>query len=343
MIRAVLLAALAGPAMAQGDPLGQVRTLEELAADIERTVALGRAEGEGLAAETRRAIEELRALEEVSADPGLFAPIIVSPLDAPAAAPAPPRLVAPPLIAPPLIEAPASVAVAPTPEAVEAAFFGGGDLPEGPAALTVKVQVLLDRAGISPGVVDGVAGGMSTSALAAFEAREGLPVDGVLDADAWAALGGDVAAPILFPYTVTADDLVGLAGELPTDYAELATLPALPHERVTERLAERFHMDEDFLRVLNPGASFWQGETVYVVDPGPVVGGLEVAYIEVRKSEGRLAAFDAMGAMVANYPVTVGSAGSPRPPASSRSCRWPWTPPTTTTPRTFVQGENLEL
>ena len=41
---------------------------------------------------------------------------------------------------------------------VEAASYGGGDLPSGRSALTTKVQVLLDRSGISPGVIDGFKG-----------------------------------------------------------------------------------------------------------------------------------------------------------------------------------------
>src|SRR3712207_9124361 len=67
-------------------------------------------------------------------------------------------------------------------------LFRSGDLPADESPLTVKVQVLLDRAGISPGVIDGHKGGMSESAIRAFEEQRGLPVDGVLDFDVWAAL-----------------------------------------------------------------------------------------------------------------------------------------------------------
>jgi lipoprotein-anchoring transpeptidase ErfK/SrfK len=199
-----------------------------------------------------------------------------------------------------------------TREAVEAVAYDGGDLPRRPSPITVKVQVLLDRAGISPGVIDGRRGGMSESALRAFELREGLLVDGVLDPRIWERLGGASAGPVLTDYTITAEDAADLTPDIPDDYAAKAELPALGYERVSERLAERFHMDEDFLLALNPEAGFGEGETVTVAAVGQPLEA-EVARIEVRKGTGRLAAFDPTNRMVANYPVTVGSEDSPSP------------------------------
>jgi lipoprotein-anchoring transpeptidase ErfK/SrfK len=174
------------------------------------------------------------------------------------------------------------------------------------------VQVLLDRAGISPGVIDGRRGGMSESALRAFELREGLVVDGILDPGVWDRLGGPTAGPVLADYTVTAEDAEDLSPDIPEDYAEKAELSALGYQRVSERLAERFHMDEDFLVALNPEAGFDPGETVTVAAVGARLEA-EVARIEVRKGTGRLAAFDLLGRMIANYPVTVGSEDTPSP------------------------------
>ena len=75
-----------------------------------------------------------------------------------------------------------------TADDIEAAEYAGGDLPSGQSALTAKVQVLLDRAGISPGVVDGWRGGMSESAIKAFQRRAGLPMDGRLNPVVWQLL-----------------------------------------------------------------------------------------------------------------------------------------------------------
>lgn len=228
----------------------------------------------------------------------------------------------------------------PTPDEVARASYAGGPLPEGRSALTVKVQVLLDRAGISPGVIDGWKGGMSQSAIAAFETREGLPTDGELDPAVWAALGGDEPGAVLSSYTVVPADLEGLSGDLPSDYALLARLPALGHERASERIAEFFHMTEEFLIGLNPGASFVPGERLTVAALGPEV--LDpVASILIDKRTRRLTAFDVTGRMVANYPVTVGSADTPSPSGHVEVTRIALMPEYSYNPDNFVQGENL--
>lgn len=205
-----------------------------------------------------------------------------------------------------------SPAFALTPDEIETATFDGGELPEGQSGLTVKLQVLLDRAGISPGIVDGYKGDMSESALRGFEERQGLTVDGILDAEAWSALNGDDAMPVLMTYTVSAEDVSDLTETIPENVTEKAKLDKLGYLRVTERLAERFHMDEDFLKALNPDAAFEQGESISVAAPGDRLEA-EVARIEIRKSERRAVAFDADGRMVTNYPVAIGSEETPSP------------------------------
>jgi lipoprotein-anchoring transpeptidase ErfK/SrfK len=228
-----------------------------------------------------------------------------------------------------------------TPAAIEAATYEGGDLPDDESALTVKVQVLLDRAGISPGVIDGQKGGMSESAIRAFETRQGLEPDGILDFDVWAALGGPLAGPVLQYYSIAPTDLNNIVPSLPEDYADLAEMQWLGYASVSEMLAERFHMDEDFLVALNPGANFAAGETVIVAAPGPFLLG-QVVRIEVQKEASRLAAFDATGLMIANYPVTIGSTSTPSPEGVVEVTAVAHLPTYHYDPENFVQGENTE-
>ena len=228
-----------------------------------------------------------------------------------------------------------------TAEAIEAATYDGGDLPEDESALTAKVQVLLDRAGISPGVIDGHKGGMSESAIRAFETRQGLVPDGVLDFEVWAALGGPLAGPVLQYYTIAPSDLNNIVPSLPDDYADLAEMQWLGYARVSEMLAERFHMDEDFLVALNPGAGFVAGETLIVAAPGEFLQG-QVARIEVQKGASRLAAYDASGLMIANYPVTIGSTSPPSPEGVMEVTAVAHLPTYHYDPENFVQGENTE-
>ena len=95
------------------------------------------------------------------------------------------------------------------------------------SALTTRVQVLLDRSGISPGVIDGFKGGMSQSAIMAFERRSGLPIDGVMDPHVWNLLQSFAALPATKDYTITAEDAQGLVESIPTDYAEKAAMSAM--------------------------------------------------------------------------------------------------------------------
>ncbi len=233
--------------------------------------------------------------------------------------------------------------VPPTPEEIEAASYQGGPLPDGQSAITVKTQILLDRAGISPGIIDGWKGGMSESAIAAFETREGFTADGQLDSQVWDALTATQPAPMLQSYTIPEEDVTGLSDPLPEDYAELAELDQLGYTSVAEKLAERFHMDQGFLENLNPGTGWRQGETITVVDPGPALEA-KVARIEVRKGTSRLAGFDESGRMILNYPVTVGSAQTPSPSGTVEVVAVAMDPTYTYNPDVnFQQGDNDEV
>ena len=201
-------------------------------------------------------------------------------------------------------------ALALTAEDIDGATYDGGDLPDGQSALTAKLQVLLDRSGISPGVVDGYNGGMSESAIRAFEAREGFEVDGVVDQEVWAALGGPEASSVTMTYTITEEDAQTVPG-IPTDYAERAEMERLGYVRVSEAVAEKFHMDEDFLLLLNEGAAFEAGAEVTVVDPGEQADG-EVTRIVIDKQTRRVLAYSG-DAVLTNYPAGIGSDETPSP------------------------------
>lgn len=199
-----------------------------------------------------------------------------------------------------------------SPQEVAEASYPGGRLPEGQSALTAKVQLLLDRADISPGVIDGYRGGMTTSAIAAFETREGLPVDGEMDSTVWQALGGPTAQSILRRHVVTQEDLAQVTGPNPDDYGQMARQELLGYASAAEALAEQFHLDQDFFEMLNPGGSYRPGTEITVLsvrDPAQA----EVTSITIDKSSQRLIARTATGETVANYPVAIGSAQTPSP------------------------------
>ena len=213
-----------------------------------------------------------------------------------------------------------------------------GALPEDQSAITAKVQTLLDRANVSPGVIDGWWGGMTETAIRDFEMREGLPVDGQMDGDVWAALAGVMDEPVTQRYTIAEED-ADVVGPIPEDYSEKAEYERLAYQRTTEKIAEKFHMDEEFLRQLNPGAGFQPGETITVMAPGQPADAT-VTDIRIEKASQRLYAMDDTGRVVASYPVTIGSQETPSPSGTIEVTSITPDPWYNYDPETFVQGDN---
>lgn len=223
---------------------------------------------------------------------------------------------------------------------IEAASYQGGDLPAGRSALTARVQVLLDRAGISPGVVDGYRGLMSLSALMAFERRSGLHVDGVMDPIVWNLLQPFASAPVTASYIITPEDADGLVPEIPGDYARKALMQSQGFTSIAEKLGERFHMDEKFITFLNPGIALRPGAMISVTLPARPIKA-RIARILIDKQTRRVAAYDDTGRMVVNYPATIGSDDTPSPSGTHRVVTVALNPNYTYNPnRNFRQGQN---
>jgi lipoprotein-anchoring transpeptidase ErfK/SrfK len=202
-----------------------------------------------------------------------------------------------------------------TPEAANSAMFDGNPLPEGQSAIVLKLQVLLDRAGFSPGVIDGVMGDNVRKAIVAAEFVAGLPQDGMLDAEVWAVLQPFADTPVLVGYEITAEDLAGpFVPNLPSDYGALAKLPRSAWRTPSEMFAERFHMDEDLLLQFNPGVDFGvPGTVIAVTAVGAPRSGTPVTHIIADKSRAQLLGYGADNRLVVSYPATIGSAAMPSP------------------------------
>lgn len=192
----------------------------------------------------------------------------------------------------------------------------------------LALQVALDRAGFSPGEIDGKTGTNSQRALRAFQQAQGLTPTGELDSVTIVRLGSAFKNP-LSTYAISADDGAGpFTNAIPADMMAKASLPALGYTSVREMLAERFHMSAALLAGLNSKARFAQGEVITVanVDPfyPPARGrttsdaararatrsDLEVIVTDKTKT---LTVHDASGNVVFHAPVTVGSTNDPLP------------------------------
>lgn len=221
-----------------------------------------------------------------------------------------------------------------------------------PAAKTPKLtkaqvtalQVYLDRNGMSPGVIDGRMGSNVNKALDAwFEATgERLdPADTDLILGRLAADGGLAFAT----YTITAEDAAGpFVASIPADYAEKAKLERMSFTSTLEMLAERFHMDEAYLKELNPEVDFSRpGVQIKVVATGREKGG-KVARIVADKGKKQVRAYDAAGKLLAAYPATIGSTDTPSPSGEVTIERIAPNPGYTYNPKiNFKQGNNDKI
>ena len=200
----------------------------------------------------------------------------------------------------------------------------------------LQLQVMLDRAGFSPGAIDGKMGANTRKALELFNSSGQQPA----------------TVPPTTSYRITAEDMAGpFIDRLPTDMMESANLPSLGYTSVVEELAERFHTTPAFLQQLNRGVNFAADQEIRVPNVEPMVlptetmsvlepkqpkansqrGGSQDAprpigtsgaqdsvekpnlVVTVSKSSSALTATDSSGRVVLYAPVTTGSTHDPLP------------------------------
>jgi lipoprotein-anchoring transpeptidase ErfK/SrfK len=126
-------------------------------------------------------------------------------------------------------------------------------IPDAEARPLMQAQVVLDRLGFTPGVVDGKEGLSTRNALSGFQEANDLPVTGQLDELTRQALAKWNTIPATRVVTIPNEFAAGPFQKLPEKEADKAKLPALGYESLDEKLAERFHTTVATLEALNPG------------------------------------------------------------------------------------------
>jgi lipoprotein-anchoring transpeptidase ErfK/SrfK len=214
-------------------------------------------------------------------------------------------------------------------------------------ALVAKAEILLDRAHVSPGEIDGLDGDNFHSAVRAFQQVNRLPVSGDLDAATWGTLMRD-GAPILRAYTITLADAAGpFTRAIPSSLEAMARLPGLSYTSAQSELAEKFHMSPTLLRGLNPRADLARAGTELTVanvpemllrsgrpsveavpppNPPKANNDLPEVTIVVDKPGRNVRVYDRDGKFLAFYPATIGSEEKPAPSGDFKVKDVSWNP-----------------
>nr|WP_174506467.1 L,D-transpeptidase family protein [Acinetobacter sp. Marseille-Q1620] len=207
-----------------------------------------------------------------------------------------------------------------------------------------RAHVMLNNAHASPGAIDGSSGMNTLKAIASFQQMSGIKPTGVLTQETWDALIAKQGnKPAFVEYTITEADLKGpYAKSIPHDYALQAKMPGLYYTRVTEMLGEKFHMDETFLKKINPKATFNKvGEKIIVTNIRNELPE-DIHLIVAHKGAKQLYLFNSKNQMIASFPATIGSTDTPSPTGTYKVTGVAKNPWYSYSPSNFIQGKNLK-
>jgi len=230
----------------------------------------------------------------------------------------------------------------------------------------LDIQVALDRAGFSPGVIDGKPGKSLKAALNGFQAARGLKVTGTLDEPTRLALLPDGRPPATRELTIGEDEAAGpFTDPLPDDPAEQAKLPQLGYRNLIEKLAEKFHTTPETLIAINaPKAAIGAGAKLVFPNVLPssrdykpelpeawraTLSALNVdanqpkgKRIVVDKSEEVLKVYDEADKLIAQFPATMGSGHDPLPIGNWTVKGAAYNPPFHYNPKLFWDADDSE-
>jgi len=184
----------------------------------------------------------------------------------------------------------------------------------------LHVQILLDRADFSPGIIDGKWGKNSENAVYWLQNREGLTASGQVDHATYQRLVELAGNPgeVVGKTQLTDKDVSGPFVKIPSDIYAKAKLDCMCYESLKEKLAEKFHVSPELLEKLNPKIKIDDlkaGDTLAAPDvrtENQEHSG-KIARLEISDGGHYVHALDEQGRLLAHYPSTLGSDYNPSP------------------------------
>ncbi|ATO18217.1 murein L,D-transpeptidase [Acinetobacter sp. LoGeW2-3] len=218
------------------------------------------------------------------------------------------------------------------------------DIGKGQFPVYARAHVMLNNAHASPGAIDGTSGKNTLKALASFQQMNGIKPTGTLTKETWDKLVSlQGSKPTYVEYTITEEDLkVPLAKSIPSDYALQAKMPGLYYTSRTEMFGEKFHMDEAFLKQLNPGANFNKAGQKIIVASVRNNLSEDIHLIVAHKGAKQLYLFNSKKQMVGSFPATIGGTDTPSPTGTHKVVGVARNPHYSYSPSNFVQGNNTK-
>ena len=224
-------------------------------------------------------------------------------------------------------------------------------------------QVLLDRAGFSPGVIDGLPGPSFEAAVKGFQEARGLGVNGQLDQPTRAALLQD-RAPSLVRLRIDQSDAQGPITQIPKKPEEQAKLERLAYRNLLEKVAEKFHTTPATIVALNdPKMPLRAGSVLRLPNVLPATRSFEnvkpdiaqllsdlnvngqqpkASKVVVDKSDKLVRVYGENGRLIAQFPATLGSDKDPLPLGNWKVNSIAYNPPFKYQPQLFWDVADTE-
>ncbi|MEG2724636.1 MAG: L,D-transpeptidase [Kiritimatiellia bacterium] len=179
--------------------------------------------------------------------------------------------------------------------------------PKGYSTEVLMLQIFLDRHNFSAGVIDGVWGTTSRTAMAAWQTSEGVAPTTWIDLPLYARIA-EMVEP-LERYAIVSNDVALVTGATPPTWAERSRLRVMGYDTLGECIAERFHTSERTLRYLNPAIINWPEDLTVgtsLVVPNVRMAALEhPARLVIALDECLLVGYDTNGVIRLRFPCSI--------------------------------------